>query len=323
MTDEPITTPPVAVDDLPVVDARAGEPNLVTSLADAMRHAERVTKSEHNTEQKYKYASAEAILAAVREPLLERGIVLTQQPRDFTIDEIVARSGTKGTSVVVELDFTFHHGPTGETFTVERWRGQGQDYGDKAYGKAYTNAVKTFVRAQWLLPTEHDDPERDAPENVGPALPAWALEATKDRKAALLDALAPLIGRDRAVALAHAAKDTCEYVPDVLVAFARGITAHYADAQAAAPAADPAPADTDPESASAEQTMRETPDAGVQGALAADRPAPCTVDPPESLPGDPAKAVAALRHAGCVCPNPLVEAGKDTACPVRGHGIPF
>jgi hypothetical protein len=208
-TDEPEDTEAAGVDldalgfvaDEPedTVDARAGDAELVTAIAAAMADAGEVTKSSRNTEQNYSYASAESILEATRGPLLRRGVLLIQRPRDWTVEEVRSRSGTAGTAITLELDFEFTNGRS--TFTIERWRGQGQDYGDKAYGKAYTNAVKTFIRAQWLLPTG-DDPEaspsgervaKDAPAPA-PAPPAWTRAATAEERAKVIPILRALLG---------------------------------------------------------------------------------------------------------------------------------
>jgi hypothetical protein len=210
-TDEPEDTEAAGVDldalgfvaDEPedTVDARAGDAELVTAIAAAMAEAGEVTKSSRNTEQNYSYASAESILEATRGPLLRRGVLLIQRPRDWTVEEVRSRSGTAGTAITLELDFEFTNGRS--TFTIERWRGQGQDYGDKAYGKAYTNAVKTFIRAQWLLPTG-DDPEaapsgewvaKDAPAPA-PAPPAWTRAATAEERAKVIPILRALLGDD-------------------------------------------------------------------------------------------------------------------------------
>jgi len=86
--------------------------------------------------------------------------------------------------------------------------------------------------------------------------------------------------------------------------------------------------------------MRRThPDLGVQEAAAAElnrrkmdaarssappeREPAGTVDPPDPLPQDPAKAAGAMRAAGCTCSDPLKQGGDDDSCPIRGHGIPF
>jgi hypothetical protein len=131
-------------------------PTLAERIAEAMSEAGEVTKSATNTEQKYKYATAEAILGAIRGPLFARGVLLAPDLENVEEQEITSSRGTKGTRAIAHVTFTF---TDGRESLVCRWRGEGQDYGDKAYGKAYTNAIKTFIRSAWLLPTEHDDPE--------------------------------------------------------------------------------------------------------------------------------------------------------------------
>lgn len=317
---------------------------LVDAIAEAMSEAAQVSKSSTNTEQKYKFASAEAILAAVRMPLLTRGVILTAEIVDSIAEEITARSGTKGSLITITVDFTFRG--HGDELTIRGWRGQGQDYGDKALGKAYTNAVKTFIRTQWLLPTEHDDPESSDPgERVGPAqLPNWALAATNDRKKAMVAALAPIFGEDAVKAIGQNVAGVIGHVPDGFVGFALAL----ADSMPRTPV------DAEPEEEATlddviEQLLKASPEelakiadthprddvrqmateeiasrAGIEPV--ADKPAPGTIKPPE-LEKDPAKAFGALKAAGCTCEDPIgVRHDKpvlDTACPIAGHGIPF
>lgn len=51
-------------------------------------------------------------------------------------------------------------------------------------------------------------------------------------------------------------------------------------------------------------------------------PAPGSVRVDE-LPQDPAKQVAVLRAAGCLCDDPLDAANHASECPISTHGIPF
>lgn len=208
---------------------------LIGDLAAAMAAASAVTKSSRNTDQNYDYASAEQILAAVRGPLLERGLVLTQQTVDLQLHEITSRNGARGTSAIVTVDFTFHHGPSDQELPIRGWRGCGQDYGDKAIQKAYTNAVKTFIRSQWLLPTETDDPHAPAPEAAVAALPSWAMNARDERRVQLADALTPVTGREAAFAVIKSVEQSLGCVPDVLVPFARLLSPQPPTAPAAVP----------------------------------------------------------------------------------------
>jgi hypothetical protein len=61
---------------------------------------------------------------------------------------------------------------------------------------------------------------RDVPSDVSPP---WTREASEPRKAQLLEALEPMLGKDGARTLAMGAKSSLGYVPDVLVAFARSL----------------------------------------------------------------------------------------------------
>ena len=78
-------------------------------------------------------------------------------------------------------------------------RARADDYGDKAYGKAYTNAVKTFVRTAWLLPTG-DAHEAESPERVAAGARPAPLGSARPRPTQGRDRryLVPLVGRDRA-----------------------------------------------------------------------------------------------------------------------------
>lgn len=210
-----------------------GPPSLVARLASAMAEAGRVVKDGRNTEQNYAYASVEAVLEEVRRPLLERSIILVTVVTGADEQPIRSRSGTEGTALTLTVDFTFYDGLSDAILTVPGWRGQGQDYGDKVYGKAYTNAIKTFVRTTWLLPTG-DDPEADNPERIPkgapPELPAWATPATSARKAELGAAIIPLLGRDAARGIIASVQGTLGHTPDVLVGYTKLLVDAIAEA---------------------------------------------------------------------------------------------
>ena len=314
--------------------ARPVEPEtLAEKIAAAMLEAGIVTKSETagtGGGDRFKYASAEAIFAAVRGPLLRRGVLMLPKPDEFTETEITARSGTKGTRVVIDLAFEFTDGR--ESIT-RAWRGEGQDYGDKAYGKAYTNAAKTFVRTAWLLPTEHDDPEATpAGERAAPAEPpAWAGPAEPASVELALDVVTRLVGGHRATA--EELLDTIRVraggeVPGLLAGVLAALpqwreagVARIGEEAEAAPPDDPDYGEPPPEEEPAGE--HEEPPPGP-----VDRTAAGTIEPPpalEDLP--PLERVEALRALGCSCPRPvgLGDGARelDDACPISGHGIAF
>lgn len=214
------------------VDATAAPANLIAKVVKAIAAAGEVVKDKENTEHHYKFASVESMLKAVRDPLYAEGVLLQVQPREFVDDEVTARSGSKGSRVIVEVDFTFTDGY--ESFTIERWRGEAIDYSDKAYGKAYTNAIKTFIRAQWLLPADDDtDGDRQSPERgaTGGAVPSWASPLDQGKARELFNQLEVLVGAEYAKTLMGEVKQRTEIgIPAMFLPFAKAIAEHQLEA---------------------------------------------------------------------------------------------
>lgn len=123
---------------------------LFVKLAEVMGAVERVEKRGRNEFHKYDYATEADIVEAVRKALAERHVMLLPSIREATVN---------GTLTTLSLVFTFVDGDTGQREELS-WLGRGDDNADKGLGKAYTNAVKTFLRAQFLIPSG-DDPEAD------------------------------------------------------------------------------------------------------------------------------------------------------------------
>lgn len=328
-------------------DKKAGP--LATRIAAAMSEAEQVTKSSRNEQQKYNFASAETILAATRGPLLERGIVLLPSVVDVDEQEITANSGTRGSRVIVTVRFTFTDGV--ETIESD-WRGEGQDYGDKAFGKAYTNAVKTYIRTAWLLPTEHDDPEASDPgQRAGKRQPVWQQQITKQKYDEAWGLLSATIGEERTGALVQAIGETWGYVPNGFASLSKAFLGHLqAELQphgldelvrAARDVENEDRETRDAENKAAEEEVLDAVASGDEAAVLeglakmgatevsddpAVAPAPGSIPDPK-LPKDPAKAFGTLKAAGCTCPDPIgVRSDKpeyDSQCPIAGHHIPF
>lgn len=124
-------------------------------LVEAISEVSHVEKDGFNEHFKYKFASAEAILAALRGPLLSRGILLLPH-----LSAVTTRAGARNSTITtVEVEFTLRDAESGEQY-VATWAGQGDDPSDKGLGKAYTSAIKTFLRETFMLPLG-DDPEAD------------------------------------------------------------------------------------------------------------------------------------------------------------------
>ncbi len=132
---------------------------LYAKLAEVVQEVEGVAKSGKNTFHKYDYTTAEEMLRALRLPLAKRNVVLMPSLIDIGEREISTAKGGSSTITTVRIRFTLADGDTGETFACD-WAGQGDDPADKGLGKAYTNAIKTFLREQFLIP-QGDDPEAD------------------------------------------------------------------------------------------------------------------------------------------------------------------
>jgi hypothetical protein len=157
---------------------------LYAKLAEIVAEVEGVAKSGKNTFHKYDYTTAEEMLRAIRGPLAQRKIAL--MPELINISERELKTAKGGVSIIttVRMSFTFMDGETGQEHTCG-WAGQGDDPGDKGLAKAYTNAIKTFLREQFLIP-QGDDPEADektdkrAAERVAAEPPTQIIPA--DRK---------------------------------------------------------------------------------------------------------------------------------------------
>lgn len=140
----------------PTVVAKKG---LYPKLLEAIREVESVSKDGRNDFHKYDYTTAEAILRAVRKPLLERGLILLPSLGTMSERSIRTAKGGESTITTAHVKFTFIDAETGEAHDSE-WAGSGDDPSDKGIYKAYTGAIKTFLREAFMLPMG-DDPEGD------------------------------------------------------------------------------------------------------------------------------------------------------------------
>ena len=162
------------------------KPTLYAKLAEVVLEVNNVEKDGHNDFQNYDYTSAEELLRAVRGPLASRNVVLV--PSVQMVDEraIVTPKGKASTVTTVTVSFTFVDGETGQTHECA-WAGTGDDASDKGLYKAYTGAIKTFLRNAFLLPMG-DDPEGDVESDKR------AAEGTSQPKPTLAHEVAALPG---------------------------------------------------------------------------------------------------------------------------------
>jgi hypothetical protein len=140
--------------------AQAPAPSLARKLVDVALEVEGIPKDGYNNAQSYAFVSADGLLAVIRRKLLERGVlVLAGEAQTEERPRQTSRGGETSITTV-HLLFTFMDADTGATIELP-WLGRGEDPMDKGVGKALTNALKTFLRQQLLLPWGHDDPEAD------------------------------------------------------------------------------------------------------------------------------------------------------------------
>ncbi len=133
---------------------------LYAKLAEITAELGYVAKDGKNEFQNYKYTSAEALLAAIRGPLSSKGIALMPALTALSEREYTTSKGKASVITTAHVTFTLVDSESGERHECA-WAGQGDDPGDKGLGKAYTNAIKTFLREQFLIP-QGDDPEADS-----------------------------------------------------------------------------------------------------------------------------------------------------------------
>jgi hypothetical protein len=130
--------------------------SLYRKIHAVMSSIDGVEKRGKNQFHNYKYVTERDIVAAIRESLIEQGLILA--PKVVGIDFHPEFEGGPVTELVI--DFTLIDIDTGESLTVTTV-GQGQDKGDKGPYKAMTGGLKYALLKTFLIPTD-DDPENDA-----------------------------------------------------------------------------------------------------------------------------------------------------------------
>ena len=134
------------------------ELKLLKKLCEVMSEIGSVEKRGINDEGKYYYAREVDIVHAVRQKLIDKGIVMIPSMSKENGIDIKGSGQSRLTSLV--MDYTFFDTETGaqKTFTVP---GQGCDSQDKGVYKAITGAKKYALTSIFLIPTD-DDPENDS-----------------------------------------------------------------------------------------------------------------------------------------------------------------
>lgn len=127
---------------------------------------DKITYLQHDSTMKagakYSYASERAFIQAVRPEFQAHGLVIYPYcPEGYQLNMQISvyqtSSGAYMNLASIERCYIIHHHPSGTSMRVHAF-GQGADVGDKAIGKAQTNALKYALRQALLLETG-DDPD--------------------------------------------------------------------------------------------------------------------------------------------------------------------
>jgi hypothetical protein len=137
---------------------------LAAKVAAVIKATGWVPKDGHNAFHNYNYATESGLLAHIRGPLAEQGIVIIPDVEAMTVASIATKQG-QDRLVTLTVRFTVTDGESEFSF---RAIGEGQDRGDKAAYKAMTGAEKYAVMKLLLIPTGDDpspqgasDPEKE------------------------------------------------------------------------------------------------------------------------------------------------------------------
>lgn len=136
------------------------EPRLAQKLIDIALDIGAIEKDGYNQAQRYAFTSADNVVGQIRRKLFEKRVLLLGSEGSTEQRLRPTKQGGETAITTVHVDFIFVDGDTGERIEL-RWPGQGEDPMDKGIGKALTNALKLFLRQQFLIPWGNDDIEAD------------------------------------------------------------------------------------------------------------------------------------------------------------------
>lgn len=135
--------------------------SLVTKLAEVMGEMRHVKKEGFNKAQNYAFVRETDVAEKASSLLAERSVWIYQSVVSSSlVDLYTTASGATMRLAMVEMDFQFIDGETGEATPAQRFVGHGADTGDKGIYKAMTGAEKYFLMKTFLVSTG-DDPEAD------------------------------------------------------------------------------------------------------------------------------------------------------------------
>jgi hypothetical protein len=141
--------------------------NLYQKLARITGELGAIKKGGTNREQGYAFIEAAAISGELRPLIARYNIVIVpymataaKQHRQ----QFKTAKGTIGTTALIPFTFVvINADKPDEKFSVS-WTGEATDYADKVTNKAATAAIKSYLKAQFHISEQGDDPDADSPK---------------------------------------------------------------------------------------------------------------------------------------------------------------
>jgi hypothetical protein len=155
-------------------ELRSVDPRQITSLAsklvDVALDIGAIEKDGYNQAQRYAFTSADNVVGAIRRKLFDKRVLLLAT--EERTEERLRQTSKGGETAIttVHIRFVFVDADSGERIELD-WPGQGEDPMDKGIGKACTNALKLFLRQQFLIPWGNDDIEADEGSDARAGVP--------------------------------------------------------------------------------------------------------------------------------------------------------
>lgn len=136
---------------------------LLEAVHAVMRDVGYVQKDGQNVQQKYRFASEAAFIAALRPAMVTHGLVLLPLPTEepIVLETFPRAEGKVSFRAVVRRRYLLGH-TSGGTLTLGM-EGEGIDTSDKAVPKACTQAMKWLLRQLFIIETGLE-PDRENPE---------------------------------------------------------------------------------------------------------------------------------------------------------------
>jgi hypothetical protein len=135
------------------------EISLYKKIAKVMSEVHRVPKNGYNSFHKYHYATESDLNEHIRPIMADAGLAFFSTVLEEKRIEFTNNKNERDYLTQVWMLFTLADCDTGARL-ISRFKGEGQDRGDKGAYKAYTGATKYFLMKTFLIPTG-DDPEAD------------------------------------------------------------------------------------------------------------------------------------------------------------------